>query len=68
MAELVLDVDEAAVHGDQHACVAVSEVVEGGRRRGEFGVLRGAREGGAHDFALQASAGATGEHNRLRCC
>src|SRR4051794_890949 len=56
VAESALDVDEVFVECDQHAGVAVAEVMQGGLGRGELGCLSGAVECGASGFAFEACA------------
>ena len=52
----MLDVDDAVAEGEEHADVAVAEVVEGWFWRLEVGGFDGAVDGGAGGFALDAGA------------
>src|SRR6266540_3560133 len=62
--EPALDVDDGDVERDQHAGVAVPEVVQGRLGRCEPGGLDGALERLAGDLALQPGPGAAGEDER----
>ena len=66
VAEAVLDVDEVVVECDQHAGVAVAEVVQGRVGGGELGGLGGAFECVAGGLAFEAGAVAAREHERVR--
>jgi hypothetical protein len=63
--EPMLDFDEWDAEGDQHAGVAVAEVVKGGVGRCEIGGAACASERLANDFALNCGAGPTGEEERI---
>ena len=66
VSEPALDVDERDVERDQHAGVAVAEVVQGRLGRRELGGLGGALERLAGDLALEAAAVSAGEDERGR--
>jgi hypothetical protein len=64
--EAALDVNEVVVEGDQHAGVAVPQVVQGRVGRREVGGLDGAAERPADNSAFQAGLVATGEDEGVR--
>jgi hypothetical protein len=65
MPEAMLDVDEAVVERDQHAGVAVAEVVQGGIWRREVGSFECSIECGARGLSFEAGAVAAGEDKRV---
>src|SRR6266540_1090641 len=66
VAEPALDVDDGDVERDQHAGVAVAEVVQGRLRRRELGGLDRALERLAGDLAHESGLVAAGEDERAR--
>ena len=64
--EAALDVDHGEVHRDQHARVAVAEVVQRGLWIAELGGLSCAFKCFAGDLAFEAGAVSAGEHERVR--